>query len=150
MNERHRESSFQSRRRERRAADECEYREVLASLRHYSNLRFAIAGVFIAITGFLVAALYGKEPLRAPPEIGHILRGFGLVAAAAFGWIEFTLDGYINAFGKKAVGLCPNSHWAARPLRRKLVPVATMSMHAAAALFWVVSFWLPPVDEVVH
>ena len=141
MNERYRESSFQSRRRERRAADECEYREVLASLRHYSNLRFAIAGVFIAITGFLVAALYGKEPLRAQPEIGHILRGFGLVIAGAFWWIEFTLDGYINAFGKKAVGLRSNSHWAARPLRRKLVPVTTMSMHAAVALFWVVSFW---------
>lgn len=110
----------------------------------------SIAGVFIAITGFLIAALYGKEPLHAPPEIGHLLRGLGLVTVVAFWWIEFTLDGYFNGCGKRDVGLRSNSYWAAPPLRRKLVPVAIMSMHAAAALFWVASLWLAPVGEVVH
>lgn len=46
-----------------------EYREVLLSIRHYSALRFAIFSVFIAITGALISALYGKEPLCAPNEI---------------------------------------------------------------------------------
>lgn len=121
-----------------------EYREVLTSLRHYSSLRFAIAGVFIGITGFLVAALYGKNVLQAPPELGHAIRVFGLVTALVFWWIEFTLDGYLTAFGAVALRLRPDTHWAARPpLRRALVPAAMMAIHVAVVAFWIASFWWP-------
>lgn len=136
--------AFMHRRAARQAAAEAEYAEVLASLRHYSNLRYAIAGVFIAITGFLIAALYGKEPLQAPPEVGYAVRAFGLITAFAFGWIERTLDGYLTAFGKVALRLRPDSHWATRPsLLNRWVPMATISIHAVAGVFWLVSFWLP-------
>ncbi len=118
-----------------------EYAEVMANIRHYSNLRFAIVGVFIAITGALIAALFGKEALVGPPEIGMALRVFGLITTATFWWIEFTLNGYLTAFGEAAKKLHPGSHWNQRPsLRRQLVPVATMSIHAMAAVFWVLSF----------
>ncbi len=138
--------AFIHRRARRRAADEAEYGEVLASLRHYSNLRYAILGVFIAITGFLIAALYGKEPLQAPPQVGYAIRMFGLIAALAFGWIEVTLNGYLTAFGKAALRLRPDSHWALRPRHlNKGVPAAAILIHVAAAVFWLVSFWLPAI-----
>jgi len=45
--------------------------------------------------------------LRAPPEIGYVVRGFGLVTAAEFWWIEFTLDRYLNASVKRSCACGP-------------------------------------------
>jgi len=84
---------------------------------------------------------FGREALVGPTEIGTALRIFGLITAATFWWIEFTLNGYLTAFGKVVLQLEPDSHWAHRPaLRRRLVPLATMSIHLMAAVFWVLSF----------
>lgn len=116
-----------------------EYSETLTSLRHYSNLRFAIFSVFAGITAALLAAVYGRDtPLSGRVDIA--LRLFGVLVTASFWWIEFTLDGYITAFARKAAVLNPRSHLMDRPsLRRRGVPWATMSLHVGTAAFWLLS-----------
>lgn len=127
---------------------EKEYSETLLSFRHYSNLRFAIFSVFIAITAGLIAALYGKDALSGPKELSLALRIFGLIMALSFWWIEITLDGYVTAFAKKAVDLNPQSHLNDRPaMGIKFVPFATMSIHIAATVFWVLSFYWDKGDQ---
>lgn len=117
-----------------------EYTETLLSLRHYSNLRFAIFGVFVAITAALLAALYGTGDPPLPKRLDVTLRLFGVLTAASFWWIEFTLDGYVSAFAKRAIALFPDSHLTLRPsIRRQGVPYATMSLHFGAVTFWILS-----------
>jgi hypothetical protein len=114
-----------------------EYTEALLSLRHYSSLRFAIFSVFIAITAALVSVLFGKDAIDAP-RVRTALQALGLWTAFVFLWIEITLDGYVTAFGEKALAICPDSHLAGRPVaRRMLIPFATASLHVAVILFWI-------------
>jgi hypothetical protein len=116
---------------------EKEYTEALLSFRHYSNLRFAIFSVFIAITAALVSVLFGKDPI-ASPRIATALTWIGLWSAIVFLWIEITLDGYVTAFGDKALSINRDSHLAGRPVaRRMLIPFATASLHFAVILFWI-------------
>lgn len=114
-----------------------EYTEALASLRHYSNLRFAIFSVFIAITAVLVGALFGDDAIEVP-RVRTALQALGLWTACVFLWIEVTLDGYVSAFGDKALAIFPGSHLSGRPVaRRMLIPFATASLHFAVILFWI-------------
>lgn len=116
---------------------EKEYSEALLSLRHYSNLRFAIFGVFIAITAALVSVVFGKDPVDAVKARAG-LKWVGLWSALVFLWIEITLDGYVTAFGDKALSIYKDSHLAGRPVaRRMLIPFATASLHLVVILFWI-------------
>jgi hypothetical protein len=121
--------------------DKTEYTEALLSFRHYSNLRFAIFSVFIAITAALVSVLFGKDAI-APGKVATALICIGLWAAIVFLWIEITLDGYVTAFGDKALKINPGSHLAGRPIaRRMLIPFATASLHFAVVLFWIAALF---------
>ena len=116
---------------------EKEYSEALLSLRHYSNLRFAIFSVFIAITAALVSVLFGKDAMPASGA-SLALKWIGLWVAFVFLWIEVTLDGYVSAFGEKALSIHRDSHLAGRPVaRRMLIPYATASLHFVVILFWI-------------
>jgi hypothetical protein len=47
----------------------------------------------------------------------------------------------VSALSKKAIELNPASHLAERPMTRaRLVPMATMSIHFGATVYWILSF----------
>src|SRR5574338_553269 len=88
-----------------------EYEQVSSSLRHYSNLRYAILTVFIALSAGLIATVHGKDAVSLKPQVVLALQIFGLVSSLAFWWIEFILDGYLTEFRNFVRDNYPSSHW---------------------------------------
>ncbi len=84
-----------------------------------------------------MSVLFGKDAMP-PSKVRTALQWIGLWSAFVFLWIEITLDGYVTAFGDKALAINRESHLAGRPIgRRMLIPYATASLHFAVILFWI-------------
>lgn len=114
------------------------YSEVMLSIRHYSNLRFAMLTVFVAATAALIAASFGTEVLPAADTTLRVAFHFaGLVLTVAFFWLEVVLDSYLKAFSKVADALKRRGHWRTRPGARKYlwIPIRVL-LYAGVALFW--------------
>jgi hypothetical protein len=128
--------------------DSVEYEQACISLRHYSNLRYAILTVFITINGVLIGFVYGKDAPISRADIALSLQWFGLLSAFAFGWIEYTINGYLKAFGKFVEARRLFSHWSRRPQwGRKLVSFATIFPHFFLAFFWAYSLLMLPKSQ---
>lgn len=111
-----------------------DYAEVMASIRHYSTLRFAMLTVFVAISGGLLSVLYSDT---APAPLIRLAPLLGVAAALIFGWLEITLDKYLSAFGKVADALKPDGHWRQRPhkaVQRTYIPLR--GMYVVSLLMW--------------
>jgi len=78
-----------------------EYELLCESIRHYSNMRFAQLTLYFALTGGLVAFLYGPT---SPPSstIRLLLLIAGAVSAAAFGVMEERATAYWRHFRNRA------------------------------------------------
>ena len=130
--------SFPERAEECRHMCTTEYQEALSSYRHYSLLRFTIAGAFSAATGALFVGWYSvaKVPADLQPHISAILSGvslLGLVFSICFFYVETVLNRYLNAFSR-FIRTNSESHFAQRP-QAKVSP-AIWAMYLTIVLAW--------------
>ncbi len=91
-------------------ADACDYQETLASLRHYSALRFAMLTVFSAATAALVRAFVIPDFATNREAI----RLAGLVLTGIFFYLEVALDSLMSSYGAYAREAKTKSHLAQR------------------------------------
>ena len=142
------------------------YKDASFNLRYYENIRFVILPVFFAVTGTLLAQVFGKDHPAATANV--VLRVIGVVISVAFWLIELRVDRIWNHFFCVArevereyampvqyLGFPLNVLQCAGkgdrvPFRDNLIPLG----HIAQVLFllvilgWVGSFWLiPPSAE---
>ena len=80
---------------------EREYIEIMASLRHYSGMRFTVLNVFYAVTAALVIAAFGLtnvEEMQMPDEMSILFKGFGAFVTLIFYLYDKMLDDYQTNF----------------------------------------------------
>lgn len=122
-------------------AGECaddDYREVMASIRHYSTLRFVMLTVFITMTSGLLVGEYGEYKMRPPAPLVPLA---GLLVTAIFFWLEVTLDTYMNTFAGVARRLRPKGHWNERPqIASTLVVIPLRGLYVVVFLYWLWAF----------
>lgn len=76
--------------------EQYQYQEVMANIRHYSNLRFAMLTVFVAITGGLLTTSYTTGIKIDTTLFGmNIIRIAGLWISLVFLIFEVALDIYL-------------------------------------------------------
>lgn len=116
------------------------YSEAMASIRHYSNLRFAILTVFVAITGALVKHATSSE-CRIASTLCEMdtIRVIGIWVAVAFLIFEVALNYYVwgySIMAKKAEKSTWQRHWVVA----RLVEIASISLPLGVLYLWVFVF----------
>lgn len=101
--------------------DQLEYKEALASIRHYSNVRFASLTVFLASTSGMFFALTRVGEDAQGVLLTPVILLSGLVVTCIFGSMDILVTAYISSFSNW-IGCQPRvrGFWLARPLARSL------------------------------
>ena len=77
--------------------EQYKYQEIMSNIRHYSNLRFAMLTVFIAITGGLLTVAYSKSiEISAQILCFNILSFAGVWVSIVFLIFEIALNIYLS------------------------------------------------------
>lgn len=123
---------------DRSACADDDYREVMASIRHYSTLRFVMLTVFITMTSGLLVGQYGEYKMRPPASLVPLA---GLLVTTIFFWLEVTLDAYLDSFAEVASKLRPEGHWRTRPeIARTLVVIPLRGLYVVVFFYWLWAF----------
>jgi hypothetical protein len=118
---------------------EAEYRELCATLRHYSNLRFLIMPLYFAINGALFLG-FQDEQIRRIHGLWIIIVLFSALLAWVFAIVEYRLDSYMDGFVKYAKKMAPDYHWSHRK-PGNIVTISFLTMYAAVAGCWWFFAW---------
>ena len=123
-----------------------EYKDLSENMRHYGNMRFAQLTIFIAITGGLLAVIFGNKN----PSPNHIIIPLIGISIAIMFWImEERAADYWQTFKKRAVVLeikLGFQQYSIRPKARfwdKLTATnASRAIYGLSILFWIHYFIL--------
>ena len=118
---------------------ENEYAETLATIRHYSNLRFVVLTLFSVVTAGLFTAAFGTTVdnpiLRARTQI--ILPAVGLVASFLFLVLEVSIDQYILTCRRMINEFWPQTHISRMSLwSRRTPPRVVRGLYILSIMFW--------------
>lgn len=121
-------------------ASNSEYAEILTSLRHYSNLRFASLTLFSAITGGLFSAAFGTgvddQVLR--DQMRFFWPCVGVLASIIFFLLECCVTSFVVSFRKYADEINPTGHFNRTPSwARHLARHIFKSLYLLLMFFWV-------------
>lgn len=111
------------------------YQETMANIRHYSNLRFAMLTVFVAITGGLLAAHYSDSIKVSTTLFGmNLIRVAGIWISIVFLTFELALNVYLAGLwsetgNTKSIYRNEILKWAVR--------FAALSVPVGSLLYWV-------------
>lgn len=131
-----------SRKNELDVPEECrerEYIEIIASLRHYSSLRFSALSVFYAVTAALVIGAYGlnaMEGVQIDATLSPIFKAMGLLATLIFYTYDVMIDGYQVGFRRHLKNIWPYSHWFKRPSYGLFFQVPIWLLYWSLLAFW--------------
>jgi hypothetical protein len=119
---------------------EREYVEIITSLRHYSNLRFAVLSVFYGVTAGLIVGALGfpvVEGMKMSAATTLLLKILGVFVTVALYLYDFMIDGYQVAFRKHLKKIWPESHWFTRPAYSNYFQWPVRSLYIIVLVFWV-------------
>ena len=112
-----------------------EYQETMANIRHYSNLRFAMLTVFVAITGGLLAANYSGTITVDSTIFGiNIIRVVGIWISIVFFIFEVALNIYLADLWTEIGNTTSNYR---KPILKWSVRLAAASVSVGSFFFWV-------------
>lgn len=112
-----------------------EYQETMANIRHYSNLRFAMLTVFVAITGGLLAANYSESFKVDTAVFGmNIIRVAGIWISIVFFIFEVALNVYLAGLWSEIGNIKSNYR---KPILKWSVRLAAASVPVGSFLYWV-------------
>ena len=124
-----------------------EYPEIVATIRHYSALRFQMLSVcYLATAGLFVAvfSVYQHSPFSAESTliVKVALKVAGLAISLVFWLYDLFIDRYQTIFGKYLRKKFKHSHWNRRGCIRKWFQIPAQMLYIVVGLLWVVSFFL--------
>lgn len=112
-----------------------EYQEAMANIRHYSNLRFAMLTVFVAITGGLLAANYSDSFKVDTVIFGmNIIRVAGIWISIVFFIFEVALNFYLAGLWSEIGNTASNYR---KPILKWPVRLAAASVPVGSFLYWI-------------
>lgn len=115
--------------------EQYKYQETMANIRHYSNLRFAMLTVFVAITGGLLTASYSESIKVTTTICGmNIIRVTGIWISVVFFIFEIALDIYLAGLWHE-IGNTTSTYRNA--LLKWSVRSAAISLPVFTFIYWV-------------
>lgn len=115
--------------------EQYKYQETMANIRHYSNLRFAMLTVFVAITGGLLTASYSESIKVDATILGmNIIRAAGIWISLVFFIFEVALNIYLAGLWEE-IGNTTSKY--RKPILKWAVRVAAASLPVVSFLYWV-------------
>jgi len=130
---------------QRKLACAYEYAEASKNRRHYSNLRFALLALFLAVMGCLAAVAFG---IIAPVAAGTVFwaRVVGLLFTVIFFAFEILYDRCLCHFGREATAIeellgCRRVRSRECECPRGIFYV-TWAMYIIVIVFWLISIYL--------
>ncbi len=115
--------------------DDVKFAELMHSARHYSNLRFAMLTIFLAISGALLSRVIGDTP--QPTVWIDVVRWAGVLSALVFLVLEIVLNVYLA----RTWGLATQYDSQLAHLRSTCIRYATRAATIAPSLLLLI-FWL--------
>jgi hypothetical protein len=120
-----------------------EYLDASNNVRHHGNLRFAQLTLFSALTGGLMAVVFGRQP-PLPVLILSALKGFGCLISVCFFVMERRTGIYWYHYQKRAAELEPSlgyAQYSTLPFGKVITAAnATRVLYIVAFLMWLVAF----------
>lgn len=118
--------------------------ELMAHIRHYSTLRFAMLTVYFGVTGGLLTKLFDPDFSRLHPEFFNLFPIAGGIITVVFFIFEYVLNDNLSCLwkaagklvGKDDILLNHRQSW-----KSFLVPAATYMIFAGMLLFWLYLSW---------
>lgn len=121
---------------------ECaEYRELLASLRHYGNIRFAILALFSTATAAMIALSLGNSASDAgTATFTSLLYGLApIVLSGIFLRLNIHLSNYMDALGNQ-ISHYPHCHLNEIPnFGSTKVSCLFHNLYASILIFWLLN-----------
>jgi len=114
---------------------ETEYKQICMTIRHYSNLRFLIIPIFVAINGALFIAVRGDKTNQTH-DVYFAMFIFSLIIFCVFIYLEYVLNKYYEVFIKRAIEINPNSFWRARLPTGDWVSRSICALYLSVTLSW--------------
>lgn len=115
--------------------EQYKYQEAMANIRHYSNLRFAMLTVFVAITGGLLTASYSESIKVGTTIFGiNIIRAAGIWISVVFLVFEVALNIYLAGLW---VEVDNTTSTYRKPFIKWSVRVAAASLPVVSFAYWV-------------
>ena len=118
---------------------DAEYSEILTSLRHYSNIRFAVLTLFSAINGALFSATFGTsvEDTTLRAQLHHMWPSVGVVTGVVFFLMVCCITSFVITFRRRASEIFSECHFNQTPLwSRRLARYIFKSLYLAMTGFW--------------
>ncbi|KFI21419.1 hypothetical protein HW44_15320 [Nitrosococcus oceani] len=117
--------------------------EVLATARHYGNMRFALFTLYVTITAGLVFSVFGNLFGQQTRWEVFALKGFGVISTAVFIFFDHNINNYLLSLGKYIADRFEGSHYLFIPGYSKgTVSYIICTPEALIGLFWLPSFFL--------
>ena len=118
---------------------EREYIEIMASIRHYSKLRFTGMSVFYAANAALVIGVFNLRDGGIDPQIKPYLKLAGILVTLVLFSYDIICDSYQTNFRKYLESVWPESHWFKRPSFGQFAQVPAQTLYVGILLVWVLS-----------
>jgi hypothetical protein len=128
-----------------------EYSEGIQTIRHYSNLRFALFSIFFAVMGGIGFVAFGKGQFEASAALMARIAGF-LVIAVFWMWMERFTE-LVNHFMRAVRELerpLSYSQWSIRPRPGRFLLQGGVMFRTFFCLFmviWVITVFAVPLDR---
>jgi hypothetical protein len=121
---------------------ETEFKELCASVRHYSGIRFLVIPIFLAIQGGILISL--REGVLTRINISRYSEAVIVVPillGAIFVVLEASLNRLIDNLVNAIKAGWPNSFWAKIPRTRYLVTISVDSIYVVVTVATSVLLW---------
>lgn len=113
--------------------------ELMANVRHYSNLRFAMLTVFFAVNGGLLMTFFDCDFAANHPGLGWLFEAAGTLITLAFFIFEAALNSNLSKSWEAISLLVDSNDYLVRhrqPWKSRWVPAATFGIFIGTCFFW--------------
>lgn len=119
-----------------------EYQEAMATVRHYSNLRFALMTVFVTATAGLFALIFTSPAGTQCEFLSFLFKTLALLLTALFWRLEVHLASYLFCLGQY-IQQWKSSHYLVLPDHgKRYISKLICGFYAALAAFWLIAMFL--------
>ncbi|MFE8069428.1 hypothetical protein QQM79_00045 [Marinobacteraceae bacterium S3BR75-40.1] len=119
--------------------DEVRFQEMMATVRHYSTLRFAILTVFVAINGAVLVQFFDCDLSRQNPDLIGLFRIGGALNAVIFFVFELALNANLTELWR-SISQCVGERDGLLSHRKRwkswAVPCASYGVYVLPLVFW--------------
>ncbi|MGM0857306.1 MAG: hypothetical protein ACQEW0_09480 [Pseudomonadota bacterium] len=119
-----------------------EYQETMATIRHYSNLRFALMTVFVTATAGLFALIFMTPAVSRGGFLTFLFKALALLLTALFWRLEVHLASYLFCLGQYIRKWEPSHYLILPDHGKQFISKLICAFYGALGAFWLIAMFL--------